>query len=112
MVIERVTHDSDGSEHAQAFNARQKTSVQAPMIDGKFPDYKRVLPAKPAGPPTLTINAQLLADLQTALSTNAGVSLWVAGLRDSIYVEAFDAEATGAVGVIMPLHGPDNKREV
>ena len=104
MEIERYTNEG-GVECAQAVNTRQHTSVSVAMIDGKFPDYKRVIPEKPAGPPTVVFNAHTLARLQDALTANKyiGVRLWVTGPSDAIYVEAVDHAETGAVGVLMPI---------
>ena len=83
--------------------SKQYLELSMPAIDGKFPDYKRVTPDKPSGDPTITLNADLLADLQAALCAGktASVSLWVTDDKSSVYVEGTGSE-TGAYGVIMP----------
>ena len=82
--------------------SKQYLELSMPAIDGKFPDYTRVVPDKPSGDPTITLNADLLADLQAALSNNGLISLWITGPQDAIYAEPVGDAPTGTCGVIMP----------
>jgi DNA polymerase-3 subunit beta len=108
LEIRAVTEEHTNQPMFEATNGRTGAVLRNQPIDGKFPEYQRVIPEKPAGEPTITLNAELLVRLQRALSekpaSESGVKLWITDDKHAaIYVETTDHAETGAVGVIMPM---------
>ena len=73
---------------------------------GNFPNADAVIP-KFDGPPTITLDAELLLRLAKAIqtkgySTNYAVALWVKDANSAILVKG---EQDGAIGVLMPCRG-------
>lgn len=73
------------------------------LIDGKYPDYKRVLPEEK---PTVEIalDAKLLLALAKALSpTSTGVKLQISDGKSAVLVKPGDPAHEDDYGLIMPM---------
>ena len=75
-----------------------------PLIDGKYPDYLRVIPdIEPGQPATITLNAKLLHELAQAISNNPKnmeVSIWITDKNSAMQVKSTNSPEN--LGVIMP----------
>jgi hypothetical protein len=112
------------SNFSQSFNCMASeyrfgdgTRMPRLMPAGEFPDYAAIVPAV-AGPPTLTFNPELLAQIVAAFpkqeigkkGTNPGsISLWVTPPEDPMKPSPIVVKAhfDGGIAVMMPVSGMD-----
>ena len=97
------------SENFVTFTSLEDQSFSVPIIDGKYPDYRRVIrdQGKTSNTETIAVNALLLATLaklKPLLSDICGIKLEFAGQNSSIRVSGhMPLTKTDLVAVIMPM---------
>lgn len=76
-------------------------SVSWVREDGQFPNIHAVIPVR-YGPPTVTLDAKILADIMLAIGYGSGhVDLWIGGREEPVLI-APAAYNPGTYGCLMP----------
>lgn len=85
-------------------------ALQFRKVDGQFPDYERVMPAKDKEPlVTVKLNALLLAEVLAAFESDSyaknGIELKIYGVLDPIVIEGTEKDNLNKRAMLMPLKG-------